>query len=171
MRSQKHPTKSCVSWRVIVSLITLAVMAATLSSCGKETKFPTEPAEHRLLDELNKWPDKYYWLVETGVASRVMGIRESGDSIEDALKRVNKLVSQVKADWSHIAELDTAAELIDYFRQHDLEPIAEAIQQTLEQNEPQEPEPTGEFHPQLQALAIKRGLISSYQEVQKELES
>ena len=111
MRSQTHGTLSSVPWRVIVSLITLVIMVTALSSCGKETKFPTEPPEHRLLDELNKWPDEYYWLVETGVASRVMGIRESGDSIEDALERVNKLVSQVKADWSDIAELDTADKL------------------------------------------------------------
>ena len=169
MRSQTHGTRSWVPWRVIVSIITLVMMATTLSSCGKETVFPTEPPEHRLLEELNKWPDKYYWLVETGVASRVMGIRESGDSIDEALERVDELVSKVKADWSHIAKLDTAEKLLNYFRQHDLEPIAEAIEETLSQNKAREP--TGEFHPQLQALAIKRGLISSYQEVQKELES
>jgi hypothetical protein len=167
MRSQTHGTKSSVPWRVIVSLITLVVVATALLSCGKETTFSPEPAAHRLLNELEKWPDDYYWLIETGVASRVMGIRAGGESIEESLKRVDKLVSQVKADWSNIAKLDTAVKLIDYFRQHNLEPIAEAIEKTLSQNKAREP--AGEFHAQLQALAIKRGLISSYREVQKEL--
>ena len=167
MRSQTHGTKSSFPWRVIVSLITLVVVATTLSSCGKETIFSNEPAPHPLLKELEKWPDDYYWLIETGVASRVMGIRASGESIEESLKRVDKLVSQVKKNWSNISELDTPANLIDYFRQHNLKPIAEAIEQTLSQNKALEP--AGEFHSQLQALAIKRGLISSYREVQKEL--
>jgi hypothetical protein len=154
MRSQTHGTKSSVPWRVIVSLITLVVVA-TLLSCGKETTFSPEPAAHRLLNELEKWPDDYYWLIETGVASRVMGIRAGGEDIDESLKRVDKLVSQVKADWSSIAKLDTAVKLIDYFRQHNSQNKAR--------------EPAGEFHAQLQALAIKRGLISSYREVQKEL--
>ena len=106
-------------------------------------------------------------MIETGVASRVMGIRASGESIHEALKRVDKLVSQVKKNWSDIEGLDTAVKLIDYFRQHDLEPIAVAIEKTLAQNKALEP--AGEFHPQLQARAIKRGLIISYREVEKEL--
>lgn len=168
MRSQTHGTHSSVPLRVIVLLIALIVAATSISSCGKETIFPPEPDPHRLLKEIEKWPDEYYWLIESGVASRIMGIRASGESIRESLKRVNKLVSQVKADWPNIAGLDTAAKLIAYFRQHNLEPIAESIEKTLAQNKAREP--SGEFHPQLQAQAIKRGLISSYREVQKEME-
>ena len=167
MRSQTHGSHFSIPLRVIVSLITLVVVTTAISSCGKETVFPTEPPAHRLLKEMEKWPDEYYWLIETGVASRIMGIRVSGESIQESLQRVDKLVSQVKADWSNIAELDTAAKLIDYLRKHNLEPIAESIEKTLAQNKDREP--GGEFHPQLQARAIKRGLISSYREVQKEL--
>lgn len=168
MRSQTHGTKSSVPLRVIVFLITLVVVTTAISSCGKETVFSTDPEAHRLLREMAKWPDDYYWLIETGVASRIMGIRASGESIQESLKRVDKLVSHVKANWSDIAELDTAGKLMDYFRQHNLEPIAESIEKTLSKNKALEP--AGEFHSQLQALAIKRGLISSYREVQKELE-
>lgn len=167
MGRQMHGIHFSVLWRVILSLITLLVMTAALSSCGKETSFPTDPQAHRLLKEMDKWPDDYYWLVETGVASRVMGIRVRGDSIEESLKRVDKLVSKVKAEWSNIEELDTAVELINYFRGHNLAPIAEAIEKTLSKN--QALEPAGEFHTQLQAMAIKRGLISANREVQKEL--
>ncbi len=163
----KHGIHFSVRWRVILSVIILFVMTLVLSSCGKETDFPADPNAHRLLKEMEKWPDDYYWLVETGVASRVMGIRVKGDSIKESLKRLDKLVSKVKAEWSNIEELDTAEKLINYFRGNDLVPIAKAIEETLSKNRALEP--AGEFHAQLQAMAIKRGLIAANREVQKEL--
>jgi hypothetical protein len=51
--------------------------------------------------------DTYYRLVETGVASRVMGIRVLGESLESARHRVDTLLSQVKAQWSSVEQLGT----------------------------------------------------------------
>ena len=153
-----------IAWLVLVPCMAVTVVMLTLSAC--ETRFPGSPPPHRLLQELNKWPEPYYWLVETGVSSRVMGIRAPGAGLREALARLDEMLSQVKEQWGVIGALDTAAALIDYLRQHELDPIAAAIETTLTANRAQEP--TGEFHRQLQIMAIKRGLISAYEEVKKE---
>ncbi len=146
-----------------VSFVTLVLVTIVLSSC--ETTFSDKPAAHRLQQALEQWPDEYYWLVETGVSSRVMGIRSRGDSISKALGRIDGLLSKVKEQWDDIGPLDTTEELLDYFRKHDLDPIAKAIESTLSTN--QSREPTGEFRQQIQARAIKRGLMFAYREVKR----
>jgi predicted RNA-binding protein len=116
---------------------------------------------------MGKWPHDYYGLVETDVVSGVMGIKTIGDSEQESLKKVNNLLSLVKADWPNIAKLETADALIEYLYGRQLASIAEVIQQTLAKD--RSLEPSGEFHIQLQAMAIKRGLISAYKEVQNKL--
>jgi hypothetical protein len=123
-----------------------------LSSCGRETVFPDRPETHRLIDEMREWPDEYYWLVATGVSSQVMGIQSA-----------ESLLSRVEVQWPNIENLETAEALITYFNEHDLATIAEAIEKTLSQNSASEP--TGESHRQLQADAIKRGLVNAVWEV------
>jgi len=167
MGNNTYHRNSSIQWRVLRPFITLLLGILALSSCQTETIFPKKPESHRLLIELEKWPNEYYWLVESGVSSRVMGIRAEGDGIGEALRRVDELLGQVKEQWSSIGTLDTPGKLINYFRAHDLAPIAEAIEKTLSQNRAREP--TDELHSQLQAMAIKRGLTYAYNEVRKEL--
>jgi len=139
-------------WRVLASVIVLGFVTVSLSSCGGETLFPKEPEAHQLFKEVHEWPNEYYWLVASGVSSRVMG-----------LGSVDSLLSDLEEQWTNIEPLDTAEKLINYCRTHDLAPIAEAIEKTLSQNSGMEP--TGESHRQLQADAIKRGLLNAFWEV------
>jgi hypothetical protein len=143
--------------------VMLMMAALVLLSCGMETTFPENPEMHRLTEEQKKWPDKYYGLVESGVSSRIMGIRSPGEPLASARAKIIALLSQVKAQWSSIESLSTADALVVYFRTHQLTPIAEAIEQTLVANTAQEP--TGAQHPQLQAAAIKAGLAFAHKEV------
>ena len=140
-------------WRGLVSIIALGFITISLASCGGETLFPKQPEAHRLFEEVHEWPNEYYWLVASGVSSRVMGLR----SVDD-------LLSELKEQWTKIEPLDTAKKLINYCRTHDLAPIAEAIEKTLSQNSGTEP--SGESHLQLQADAIKRGLLNAFWEVE-----
>ena len=152
--------------RLLLPFAALLAVILALSSCGLyETIFKPHPKSHRLLEELEKWPHEYYWLIETGVSSRVLGIRSEGDSISDAHKRVDELLTMVKEQWEEIAPLDKPAKLIKYFQDNNLEPIAKAVKETLDANQDSEPETPGEFHQQLQARAIKQGLIAAYREV------
>lgn len=139
-------------WRGLVSIIALGFITISLTACGGETLFPKQPEAHRLFDEVHEWPNEYYWLVASGVSSRVMG-----------LGSVDSLLSELEEQWTNIEPLDTAEKLINYCRTHDLAPIAEAIEKTLSQNS--DMEPTGESHRQLQADAIKRGLVNAFWEV------
>jgi hypothetical protein len=142
----------------LIIFCTLVSMATALSSCGGETVFPEQPEAHRLFNEVREWPDAYYWLVAAGVSSRVMG-----------LSSADELLSEFKEQWAKIEALDSAEELINYFAEHDLAPIAAAIEKTLSQNS--DSEPTGQSHSQLQADAIKRGLTYAFWEVKGELPS
>lgn len=139
-------------WCLRVFIISFSFLMIGLSSCGHETVFPDQPETHRLINELREWPDEYYWLVATGVSSQIMGIQSAG-----------ALLTRVEAQWPNIENLETAEALITYFNEHDLAVIAEAIQKTLAQNSASEP--TGESHKQLQADAIKRGLVNAVWEV------
>ena len=140
----------------LIIFFTLVSMATALTSCGGETVFPKQPEAHRLFNEVREWPDPYYWLVAAGVSSRVMGLGSA-----------DKLLGEFKEQWTRIEALDSAEELINYFGEHDLAPIAEAIEKTLSQN--RDSEPTGESHIQLQADAIKRGLTYAFWEVEDQL--
>jgi hypothetical protein len=142
-----------ITWIIFFTLVS---MATVLSSCGGETVFPKQPEAHRLYNEVQEWPDEYYWLVAAGVSSRVMGLRSA-----------DELLSEFKEQWVKIEALDSAEELISYFDEHDLAPIAEAIQQTLLQNSALEP--SIKTHRQLQTDAIKRGLVYAFWEVKGEL--
>ena len=119
-----------------------------LSSCGRETLFPDRPETHRLISELQAWPDEYYWLVATGVSSRLMGM-PSADAV----------LGLVEEQWPNIENLETAEALITYFNENNLTAIADAIEKTLSQNSATEP--TGEPHRKLQADAIKAGLLDA----------
>ena len=138
--------------RGLVSIVALGFIAVSLASCGGETLFPEQPEAHQFFDEVHEWPNEYYWLVASGVSSRVMG-----------LGSVDSLLRDLKEQWTNIEPLDTAEKLINYCRTHDLAPIAEAIEKTLSQNSGMEP--SGESHRQLQADAIKRGLLNAFWEV------
>ena len=117
MRCRTYPDGM---WRVLLSVITLAFTTHSLSSCGHETVFPEQPEAHRLFEEVEEWPDGYYFLITAGVSSRVMG-----------LPSVPALLS--------------------------------TFETTLSQNRGLEP--TGEPHSQLQADAIKRGLLYAFWEL------
>jgi hypothetical protein len=131
-----------------VFIISFCFLMIGISSCGRETKFPDRPETHLLINELREWPDEYYWLVATGVSSRLMGMPSA-----------NALLGLVEEQWPNIENLETAETLITYFNEHDLAAIADAIEKTLSQNSATEP--TDESHRQLQADAIKRGLVNA----------
>lgn len=152
MEPQDHRRHGSRTPRVPSICALLLVFPLILVSCPAENVSPV--------------PDSYYRLVEAGVSSRVMGIRAPGESLESARHRVEALLSEVKAQWSSVAPLDTAAELLAYYRAQQLIPIAEAIAQTLTANQVQEP--ADMHHSQLQANAIKQGLVSAYQQVKGE---
>ncbi len=149
---------------VLVPFLAVALLTTTLSSCA-ETKFPESPPPSPALDALEGWPDEYYWLVQTGVSSRVLGIRERGEGIENALQRVDTILTKVKQQWKSVGKLDTSDELITYFRGHELAPIAQAIEKTLDANKAREP--SGEPHAWLQAKAIKDGLIDAHRKIKE----
>jgi hypothetical protein len=139
----------------LIPFLTVVVMMF-LSSCI-ETRFLEYPESHRLLNEIQKWPDEYYWNIETGVFSRVLG--------NSTVEQSKSLLTQMVQDWDAIVVLDTSEKLINYFQEHNLFPIAEAIQETLIANAEQES--TGELNSWLQAKAIKVGLINAYDEIMK----
>lgn len=152
MSGHMYHSSSTRMWRRLVAVIALGFITISLTSCGGETLFPRQPEAHELFEEVHEWPNAYYWLVASGVSSRVMGLRS-----------VDALLSELKEQWADIEPLDTADKMISHFRIHDLAPIAEAIERTLWQN--RAAEPSGESHSQLQADAVKRGLCYAFWEV------
>ncbi|MCW8822688.1 MAG: hypothetical protein OQK63_01295 [Ignavibacteriaceae bacterium] len=147
----------------LVPFLTIVVMML-FSSCT-ETKFVENPSDHKIIKAMEEWPDEYYWLIKSGVSSRILGIREEGESLESAFIMVDSLMTQVKQKWSEISVIDSSEKLINYLRENKLSPIAEAIQETLTIN--LEQEPSGEMHYWLQANAIKDGLIGAYNEIKE----
>jgi hypothetical protein len=140
------------SYISLIASVTLVSMAIALSTCGRATVFPREPEAHRLFEEVQEWPDEYYYLVASGVSSRIMGLRSA-----------EELLGELKNQWANIEVLGTVDKLINYFRAHDLVPIAEAIERTLSKN--RAAEPVSESHKKLQADAVKRGLCYAFWEV------
>lgn len=116
---------------------------------------------------MGKWPHDYYGLIETGLVSQIMGIRVIGDSPQKSLKSLENMLNRVKSDWPNIAKFETADQIIGYLYDHDLASIAGAIQKTF--FDYRAAEPGGEYHLQLQAMAVKRGLVAAYREVQNRL--
>ena len=150
----------------------LALGTVLLASC-QETIPPPQPPLNPDPEQCQQWPEHYYCLVETGVSARVLGIRSPGESFAEARSKVGQLLGTVEEQWDTIAPLQTAEALLTYFRAHNLSPLAEAIETTLAHTQ----EPTGgsdraaSIHPgrtrhsQLQAMAIKAGLIYAYRQV------
>jgi hypothetical protein len=147
--------------------ITIAALAAGVSSCSKETPFPTDSQAQRLLNEMGKWPHDYYGQIERDIVARIKEIRVVGGSQEQSLKLVGDLLSQVKADWPEIAKFETADQLVDYLHVQGLAPISVAIQQSLAAY--RSLEPAGEFHLEQQLMAIRHALIAAYREVRNQL--
>ena len=142
----------------------LVAIAFGCSGC-KATQFPENPPPHALLQALEVWPDDYYWLVETGVSSRVLGLRQPGDSLDEALARVEQMLEAVKGQWETISHLDAAPAIMDHLKAHDLGAVAGAIQQSLDAN--QAKEPGGSTQTFLQSHAIKQGLIGAYRKIKE----
>lgn len=149
------------AWRLLHVLSLLAVFMLISFSC--ETVLSDNPPPHRILHELEQWPDDYYWLLEAGVSSRVLGTRMPGESLQEARQRLTGLLGQVKQQWAAIGALHTAPAVLDYLRKHDLEPLASAVEATLTQT--QSHAPAAGINMQLQAMAIKRGLIFAHREI------
>jgi hypothetical protein len=145
-------------------VLLLVTMALGCSGC-KTTEFPQNPPSHELLAALESWPDPYYWLIETGVSSRVLGLRQPGESLDDALGRVEKMLDMVQGQWQTISGLHTAQAIMDHLTAHHLAAVAGAIQQSLEANRAQEP--AGSTHTFLQTHAIKQGLIGAYRKIKE----
>jgi hypothetical protein len=141
-------------------------VAMALALHGCTTKFPVHPPEHALLQALEAWPEEYYWLLETGVSSRVLGLRQPGDSLPQALSRVEQTLEAVRAQWDTLAALNSAVAIMDHLKANALEPVAGAIQQTLEANQAREPD--RHMHEFLQAYAIKQGLVDAYRKFKQQ---
>jgi hypothetical protein len=140
----------------LVSVITLLVLTVTLSSCATVTTFPEHPEEHPLLKEQKQWPHAYYFMVERGVFSRLVGLQP------EALMR--SLLSAVEARWPAISRLQTPDALMTYFRSVGLTPIAERIEVTLNKNAASRP---SDVDHRLEAAAIKKGLVAAFYEVKQ----
>lgn len=109
-------------------------------------------------------PEAYYQRVETGVTSRVLGIRNPGDSLEEARQRLDTLLRQMRAEWHRVTPLNSVADILAVYRaQPQLVPLADAIAQTLAANQAQEP--AGPQHSARQATAVKQGLAAAYQQI------
>ena len=150
---------------LFLSVFLCVAIALGYSGC-KSTTFPENPPPHVLLQALEEWPDDYYWLVETGVSSRVLGLRQPGDSMDDALRRVERLLDGVKGQWETISHLNAAQAIMDHLNAHDLAAVAGAIQQSLDANQAQEP--GGSTQTFLQSHAIKRGLLGAYRKIKEQ---
>lgn len=127
------------------------------------TSFQENPPPHEMVKTIEAWPHEYYWLVETGVSSRVLGLREPGESSDEARRRVEQRLDTVKAQWGTLSNLGSAQAIMDYLDANNLGDVAEAIRQTLEANRAQAP--SGDSHATLQASAAKQGLVDAYQKV------
>ena len=160
---QRNPYNSRL---VLAPLLTIVILVMAFSTC-QETVFPDNPPSHQIIKAMEEWPDEYYWLVKSGVSSRVLGIRSEGENIEIAIKKVDSLLTLVKQQWTEITTLDSSEKLILYFQDNNLSPVAEVIERTITINAAQEP--TGEWHYWLQAKAIKDGLIDAYNKIKEDM--
>ena len=140
----------------LVSVVTLVLLTVALSACATVTKFPENPEEHPLLKRLQEWPHPYYFMVERGVFSRLVGLQP------EALMRT--LLSAVEARWPDISRLQTPDALMTYFRTTGLAPIAERLEVTLASNAANRP---SDGDSRLEAEAIKKGLVAAFYEARQ----
>jgi hypothetical protein len=144
--------------------LTLLLAVVILLGClSCQTTFKENPPEHEMIKTIEVWPHEYYWLVETGVSSRVLGLHQPGEGEAEARRRVKQRLDMVNAQWGTLSGLDSAQAIIDHLEAHHLEDVAGAIRQTLDANQAQAP--SGGSHMTLQASAIKQGLVEAYQRV------
>lgn len=146
--------------------LTFVLSVVILLGCMScQTSFQKNPPAHEMTKTIEVWPDAYYWLVETGVSSRVLGLREPGERADEARRRVEQRLDTVKAQWGTLSGLDSAQAIIDHLNASHLGDVAGAIRQTLDANRAQAP--GGDAHAMLQASAIKQGLVDAYQKINK----
>lgn len=127
------------------------VLAGCTMGC-RSTRFPEDPEAHPLYEELQDAPHRYYFLVRTGVRSRLLGILPD--------KRRQRQLLRIKRQWAAIDRWQTAEALLDYFRTHGLTPTAKRVAATLEANAANAPPGGAREH--LEAGAIKIGLLQAY---------
>lgn len=127
-----------------------------LAACST-TKFPENPEAHRLYEELQAAPDEYYFLVRTGVRSRVMGLDEAA---------ARAALDAVAARWDAVDPLMTTDALLAFLRTNDLAILVPPIEETLAQNAASRP--AGGADARLEAAAVKQGLIEAFYEFERE---
>ncbi len=152
--------RKCV--RCLMFVLSLTIIFACMSC---QTEFREAPPAHELLNAIEVWPDDYYWLIQTGVSSRVLGLRQPGESISEALVRLEQQLDAVRDQWANLSGFQSAQAIIEYLNTNDLGDVAGVIGQTLEANAAEVP--SGETHAFLQARAIKEGLIDAYQKIKQ----
>ncbi len=134
----------------------LALVALMLSPAAcRSTRFPDDPAAHPLWEELQAAPYEYYFLVRTGVRSRVLGILPEAE--------MRRLLDQVRRQWTALDRWERADAILTHLRTHGLEPIAERVEATLEANAANAP-PDGADE-RLEAGAVKVGLLEALERI------
>ena len=108
----------------------------------------------KIPNENNPSKGPYVYPARSNILSMIL---LSFNTLNTIIQSKNRIVKQ---KWTEISVIDSSEKLIKYFRENNLSPIAEAIQETLTIN--LEKEPSGEMHYWLQAKAIKNGIIEAY---------
>lgn len=144
MNDQMHSHKMAIRWLMLFPFITLLLLTIGLSSCSKETVFSDYPADHPLF---KKWPNEYYLLIDRGVFGRVVVI----DNAQGLLRKVHN-------QWYQVASLNTPKDLINYFHDPELTPIADVIKKTLSKSATEHKPPEREDNDWWESQAIKKGL-------------
>jgi len=165
MSDYNHQIKNYFMRLLLLPLVTIVAITTVASNCPRKTVFPDQPATHRLIEELNEWPE-YYRDVKTGVSSRILGL-QLGSNIDENITKIAELLSEVKGQWENIENINSSVDLIEYFNQHNLEPISEAILVTLRANEARRP--PDDLDDSRTARAIKVGLADAYYKINEEL--
>lgn len=150
------PPPLAASGRWPLLLLLLLVAAAQSMSACRSTRFPDDPPDHPLWEELQEAPDEYYALVRTGVRSRVLGILP-----EDEMRR---LLRDAKAAWPAIDAQETAGAIANVLRLRGLAPVADRVSATLAANAGSAP--ADSVNARLEAGAVKVGLLEAYEEAE-----
>ena len=152
----KQNTLGCLA-----RIIPLIVFILNLTGCTKTTKFKENPDEHRLGKTIKEWPNEYYWLVETGISSRILGILTTSGDVQEQMA----FVKDIKNHLQGTRNFDDTDRLITHFRENNIEPVADAIEKTLSANAGREP--SGEDHGKLQVKAVTQGLTKAMDQLEQ----
>ena len=145
-------------------LLFLAMSVVCVSGCPGRSNVFTGGISRQYDDFMRE--GEYYWLVKTGVSSRILGLQFADPNlpfatqIEENREEIGRLLGVVKQHWEDISEQPDAERLIDFLHANRMKPIAGAIEKTLEANADQEPT-TQEEHEHIQVDAIRRGLVDA----------